>query len=204
MFSAFRFIGGQCWDCIEAFIASPSFRGYGKGDNRDFAANDPSKTFRIQVQGVFTREQSGWSHILDPQSGVSKPRIAVFGLPGEVTANVTSTNVDKEGNYHVSLQITGLNGFSASTGIGSDEKIRINLNLVVTPDGKVGVEKGSESTNYPSIALYSYNVGKDGKPMANAIFEYRETKPSALSEPLVPIQTFKPSRCPESPGCVKQ
>jgi len=147
---------GNVGICIEAFIAAPSFRGYGKGDNRDFAANDPTKSYRIQLQGIFTRERSGWSDVLDPQPpGVSKPRIPIFGLRGEMTTDVTSKSVDKEGNLHISLEITGLNGFSAATGVGTDEKIRINLNLIVTPDGKVGVEKGSESTNYPSIALFT-------------------------------------------------
>lgn len=192
---------GSVGVCIEAFIAAPTFRGFGKGDNRDFAANDPTKTFRVQVQGVFAREGSGWSFTLDPQAGVSRPRVPVLpGLRGEGTADVTSSSVDKQGNLHVSLKITGTSGFSDAVDLGT---IQINLNLIVTPDGKVGVEKGSESTNYPSIALYGYNTGPDGKPMANVIFEYRETQPSALHEPLVPIQTFNPSRCPESPGCIK-
>jgi RHS repeat-associated protein len=195
---------GNVGICIEAFIAARGVLAF-KGDNRDFAANDPSQPFRVQVQGIFTRGHFDWSASLKPQPGITEPRISLgYGLEGQVTANVTSKSVDKEGNFHISLQITGINGFSALTGIGDSEKIKINLNLIVTPDGKVGVEPGSASTNYPSIALYSYNVGSDGKPMANVIFEYRETKPSALHEPLVPIQPFRPSRCPESPGCIKQ
>lgn len=192
---------GNVGICIEAFIAGPTFRSFGKGDNRDFAANDRTKTFRAQVQGVFTREGSGWSFTLDPVPGVSEPRIPVApGLRGQATADVISSSVDKQGNLHLSLKMTGINGYSSVVDLGT---IQINLNLIVTPDGKVGVEKGSESTNYPSIALYSYNTGPDGKPMANAIFEYRETKPTALNQPLVEIQAFKPSRCPESPGCIK-
>src|SRR5712692_6132961 len=52
---------GNVGVCIEAFIASSTFMGIGKGDNRDFAANDPSKTFRVQVSGVITRGNFDWS-----------------------------------------------------------------------------------------------------------------------------------------------
>lgn len=193
---------GNVGICIEAFIASSTFMGIGKGDNRDFAANDPNQTFRVQVSGVITRGNFEWSAHLEPIPGRSEPRIPIVsGLLGKVTLDATSKSVDKDGNFHITLKITGVNGFSAATGIGDSEKIQINLKLVITPDGKVGVEKGSESTNYPSIALYSYNLGSNGKPMSNAIFEYRETKPSALGQPLVEIYPVKPSRCPESPGC---
>jgi RHS repeat-associated protein len=196
---------GNVGICIEAFIASSTFMGIGKGDNRDFAANDPDKSFRVQVQGIFTRGHFDWSASLQPRPGVSEPRISFgYGLEGKVTADVTSKSVDKEGNFHVSLKITGTNGFSALTGIGDSEKIQINVNLVVTPGGKVGIERGSESTNYPSMGFYSYNLGSDGKPMSNVIVELRETKPSALGQPLVAIPAVPPSRCPESPGCIKQ
>jgi RHS repeat-associated protein len=192
---------GNVGICVEAFIAAPTFRGVGRGDNRDFAANDPSKTYRVQVQGVFTRGHFGWEATLNSDAGRSEIRTGIVGFEGKVTTDIISKSVDKEGNFHVSLQITGKSGVSSVVDLGT---IQINLNLIVTPDGKVGVEQGSASTNYPSIALYSYNVGRDGKPMSNVIFEYRETKPSALSQPFVPIQAFKPSRCPESPGCIKQ
>jgi len=195
---------GNVGVCIEAFIASSTFMGIGKGDNRDFAANDPSKTFRVQVSGVITRGNFDWSASLKPVPGISEPRIPIApGLQGTVTLDATSKSIDKDGNFHITLKITGLNGFSSATGIGDSEKIQINLKLVITQDGKVGVEKGSESTNYPSIALYSYNLGSDGKPMSNVIFEYRETKPSALGQPLVEIYPVNPSRCPQSPGCIK-
>jgi hypothetical protein len=195
---------GNVGICIEAFITSSTFRGIGKGDNRDFAANDPSKTFRLQVQGVLTRGHFGWSASLEARPGLSEPRIGIVsGLKGKVTLDKTSERVDKDGNYHVALKITGLNGFSAATGFGDSEKIVINVNLIITPDGKVGIERGSDSTNYPSMGFYSYNLGPDGKPMSNVIIELRETTPSALSQPLVDIPAVPPSKCPESSGCIK-
>jgi RHS repeat-associated protein len=195
---------GNVGICIEAFIAAPSVRG-AKGDNRDFAANDPSKTFRVQVQGVITRGHFGWSAELKADAGVTRLAIGVVpGFKGKVTLDKTSESVDKNGNYHIGLKITGTNGFSAAFGKGDQEKIVINVNLVITPDGKVGIEQGSKSTNYPSMGFYSYNVGPDGKPMSNVIIELGETTVSALTRPLEPIGEIAPSRCPESPGCIRQ
>ncbi len=188
--------------CIEAFIASPHIGGIGRGDNRDFAANDPSKTFRVQVQGIITRSDFAWNANLHATAGRSDVLIEGLGLKGTVTLNGTK-DVDKQGNLHLHLQITGKNGFSGAPGAPEGE-IKININLTVTSDGKVGIDKGSESTNYPSIGVYSYNQGQDGKPASNVIIELGETKPSALTQPLVPIPEVKPSRCPESPGCKQE
>jgi len=177
----------------------------GKGNNRDFAANDPSQPYKVQLRGVITRYHFEWKVELEARAGLSEARVPVVPpLRGAVTMDVGPRTTDKEGNLHFAVQITGTNGFSAATGIGDSNKIQINLNLIVTPNGKVGIEKGSESTNYPSIGIYSYNLGPDGKPMANVITEYRETKPSALGQPLVEVFPVAPSRCPESPGCKKQ
>ena len=80
--------------------------------------------------------------------GISKTSI---GLSRPGSAKLTgSQSVDKEGNLHLKLQITGVNGFSGWPGAPKGD-IKINLNLIVTPDGKVGIDKGSESTNYPAI-----------------------------------------------------
>ena len=190
---------GNVGICVEAFIASATIGGIGRGDNRDFAANDPSLTSRVEVKGLITRSDFSWNTSLKATPGRSEVLVEGLGLKGTVTLN-GSQSVDKEGNLHLKLQIKGVNAFSGLPGAPKGA-IQINLNLVVTPDGKVGIESNSASTNYPSIGVYSYNVGKDGQAAPNVIIELKETTINALTKPLVLIPEVKPSRCPESPGC---
>jgi hypothetical protein len=75
--------------------------------------------------------------------------------------------------------------------------IQVNINLIVTPDGRVGIE-GGERTAYPSTGIYVYTMGADGKPAVATLGEGRETVPEALTQPLVPIQPVPPTcNCPK-------
>jgi RHS repeat-associated protein len=186
---------GNVGICIEAFIASPRINTIGRGDNRDFAANDPSKTSRLEVSGTISRSASGdWNTHLTATAGTSHLLVGP-GLAGTATLSVTQ-NVDKEGNLHVQVKTTGDNGFSGLPGAPAGQ-IQINVNLIVTPDGKVGIESG-ERTAYPSTGLYVYTMGADGKPAAATLGEGRETTPAALTQSLVPIQAVPPTcNCPK-------
>lgn len=152
---------GNVGVCIEAFIASPHIKGIGRGDNRDFAPNDPSKTSKVQVQGLITFTGSEWNSKLHATPGRSDILIEGLGLKGGATLT-GSQSVDKEGNLHLKLQITGTNAFSGLPG-APEGHIQINVNLIVTPDGRVGIE-GGDRTAYPSTGIYVYTMGADGKP----------------------------------------
>jgi hypothetical protein len=191
--------------CIEAFIASAKIGSrpvYGLGDNRGFAANDPSKTFRIQAIGTITpgRGSSGWSYDLKGNAGVSQA--VAFGVevdrPGTIKFDVKTTSIDKDGNAHLSITMTGINGFSELPGAPAGE-ITLNVNLVVTPDGKVGIE-GGERTAYPSVGIYVYTMGSDGQPRVATLGEGNETTIDALTKPTVPIQPVAPTcNCEKKP-----
>jgi RHS repeat-associated protein len=196
---------GNVGICIEAFIASAKIGSrpvYGLGDNRGFAANDPSKTFRIQAIGTITpgRGSSGWSYDLKGNAGVSQA--VAFGVevdrPGTIKFDVKTTSIDKDGNAHLSITMTGINGFSGYPGAPAGA-ITLNVNLVVTPDGKVGVE-GGERTAYPSVGIYVYTQGSDGQPRSATLGEGSETTIDALTKPTVPIQPVAPTcNCEKRP-----
>jgi RHS repeat-associated protein len=191
---------GNVGICIEAFIAAPTVGGanlHARGDNRDFAANDPSKTFRIEVSGTIST--SGFATDLKGFAG--KTRVEVGGMlevnrNGSIQWDAKVTSVDKDGNAHLSVTMTGMNGFSA---LGPPGAIQINVNLVVTPDGKVGIESGGR-TAYPSTGIYAYTMGSDGKPAAVTLGEGKEGSVDALNQPLVPIQPVAPTcNCEKKP-----
>lgn len=196
---------GNVGICIEAFIASPTIGSgalHGIGDNRGFAANDPSKTFRIELIGTVTPGQgsSGWTYDLTGQPGVSKAVILGFekSLPGTINWAVKTTSIDKDGNAHLTITMTGINGFSGMPGAPAGE-ITLNVNLVVTPDGKVGIEGGAR-TAYPSVGIYAYTMGSDGQPRAATLGEGKETTIDALTKPTVPIQPVAPTcNCEKKP-----
>jgi RHS repeat-associated protein len=197
---------GNVGVCIEAFIAAPTFGGRilrGRGDNRSFAANDPTKTSKIQAIGTITpgHGSSGWSYDLKGSVGVSHAVIGgVIELtkPGKINFDVKTTSIDKDGNAHMSISMTGINGFSGYPG-GPAGAIRLNVNLIVTPDGKVGIE-GGERTAYPSVGIYAYTMGSDGQPRPVTLGEGKETTIDALTQPTVPIQSVAPTcNCEKKP-----
>jgi RHS repeat-associated protein len=185
---------GNVGVCIEAFIASPTINRIGRGDNRDFAANDPGKTSRLEVCGTISRGGGLWNVHLTATPGTSETRIGL-SRPGTATLAVNA-NENKDGNLIVNVRTTGDNGFKGWPG-APEGTIQINVTLIVTPDGKVGIESG-ERTAYPSTGLYVYTMGADGKPAAATLGEGRETTPAALTQPLVPIQPVPPTcNCPK-------
>jgi hypothetical protein len=94
--------------------------------------------------------------------------------------------------------MTGVNGFSGFPG-APEGTITLNVNLVVTPDGKVGIE-GGERTAYPSVGIYNYTMGSDGQPRAATLGEGKETTQDALKQPTVPIQPVAPMcNCEKKP-----
>lgn len=167
---------------------------HGLGDNRSFAGNDPSKTFRIQVSGTVEKYSWGVRAKLKGRAGESEAVVAgiEIGRQGEIKWSAKITSIDKNGNIHLQVTITGINGWSGAPGAPEGD-IRLNVNLVVTPDGKVGIE-GGDRTAYPSAAVYSYNIGADGKITVTTHLEAKEGTIDALTKPTVPIEPV-PASC---------
>ena len=112
--------------------------------------------------------------------------------------DVKTTSIDRNGNAHLAITMTGVNGFSGLPGAPAGA-ITLNVNLIVTPDGKVGIE-GGERTAYPSVGIYTYTMGSDGQPRTATLGEGRETTIDALTKPTVPIQPVAPTcNCEKKP-----
>jgi hypothetical protein len=85
--------------------------------------NDKNATFRYEVQiccwaSIDDGEFAGWHH-------------------------GTTVSKDDKGNTNIDLKSTGTSGFKEAGVSGAPTgDIVTNLNLVVTPDGKVGIDGG--------------------------------------------------------------
>lgn len=118
---------GNIGICIEAFIATSTINKIGRGDNRDFSANDPTLSSRVQVSGVISRSAFAWNSKLTVTAGRSEVLTEGFGLLGKAKITGGGQTVDKDGNLHLKLRITGVNGFSGLPGAPEGE-IKINAN----------------------------------------------------------------------------
>jgi RHS repeat-associated protein len=195
---------GSVGICIEAFIAAPRMGplGYGRGDNRTFSGDDPKLTARIRVELIIKPESHGTASIQEStqaaKSRVDAPLVPgdyVIEAPGTAKTDITDAKTDKNGTTTFTSTTTGETGFAKVPVIGpaaSPGTIDINLNVVVTKDGKVGLNEGGASKNYPSYAVYSYRYDDKGNLITKEIFRREEHKLNDLSRPMVPIPKTEP------------
>jgi RHS repeat-associated protein len=173
---------GETGVCIDLYISAPTIGIIGLGDNRGPAPNDPSATYRQELQ-LALNAKSGGVRIVKDDPGVSEglpvtddlgntgPTIA---LKGSSKTFVSPTTTDKQGNHHFAIYNEALNGVANLPAIGllaPQDTIKTDLKFVFTPDGKVGLDPGGTRTAYPSIEIYRYDGG--GKP--TTIFQRKES-----------------------------
>jgi RHS repeat-associated protein len=190
-------VGGGVGFCVEAFISSPGIGPFGDvggpgfGDNRTFSATE-DLSFRARVQFVVdttTGQVSGFNQ----EAGTSSVGLPGLGLEGpgrrgSIHANITNQRRTDEGDTTFTLNILAQNGLAALPTAPKDP-IDINLNFVVTREGKVGLAPGGTQTGYPSVGAYAYtNGGKSAK----TVYERQEGKPSDLSAPKIRIPERRP------------
>jgi len=186
-------VGGGVGFCVEAFISSPGIGplgdvlGPGAGDNRTFSATDGSLSYRARVQFVVD-PMSGEISNFDAQAGTSTAFGGTLSGGGSIHANITNKKRTDEGDTTFTLNILALNGLAGVPAAPKDP-IDINLNFVLTNQGKVGLGPGSNQTGYPSVGAYSYT---NGGRKAKTIHERQEGKPSDLSAHKVQLPERKP------------
>ena len=144
-------VGGGVGFCVEAFISSPGIGpfgdvlGPGAGDNRSFSATDGSLSYRARVQFVVD-PASGEVSNFDARAGTSTAFAGTLSGAGSIHANITDKKRTEEGDTTFTLSILALNGLAGAPTAPKDP-IDINLNFVVTSQGKVGLGPGSSQTD---------------------------------------------------------
>lgn len=81
------------------------------------------------------------------------------------------------------------NGFSGYGGPEGD--IAFDLNLVVTNEGKVGLEEGSQTRTYPTLAIWRYSKDADGNVTAVKVIVQDEQNIEDLTKPKQPLPVVR-------------
>ena len=166
--------GGQVGICVGSFIASKTIGGIGLGDNRGPVGNDPKATYRAQTQ-IIVDPAKGKILTNETKAGKSSVLVEGLGIQGAASTQTSKPAVDDKGNTHFNVSTSATNGFGASL----FPSIDLSINLVVTPEGKVGIE-GGKRDGYPSLEVYSY----DSTGNVTEILTMRETKDEDLKPPM--------------------
>jgi RHS repeat-associated protein len=172
---------GQVGICIEGFIATQKvgFLGLGRGDNRTFAANDASKTNRVQVQLVVDTKSGKIVATTRAAESTAAVGSKVFAS-GQGTASTTLSNATRQsdGTITFTSQTTAMNGLAGAPGAPKDS-IDFKFNIAVTPGGNIGLTSGGRTDGYPSIGAYGYAHGSTVK-----LFESPEHRLEDLAPPM--------------------
>ncbi|MEO7539124.1 MAG: hypothetical protein ABIV21_03810, partial [Pyrinomonadaceae bacterium] len=88
------------------------------------------------------------------------------------------------------LSVDATNGFSGYGGPAGD--IAFDLNLVVSGDGKVGIEEGSQSRTYPTLDVWRYTMDSEGRVTEKLVTNLPEKNIDDLTKPKQPIPVIKP------------
>lgn len=184
---------GEIGICIEGFIAASRVNGpamvEGVGDGRTFAANDPSKTNRVQVQIVVNPAKG--TITARTTAGVTEAAIGRATIAsGQGTGQTTLSNAtrQKDGTITFTARTVGVNGLIKLPGAPQDT-IDFKFNIAVTPDGRVGLMGGGRTDGYPSVGAYGYTNGG-----TTTLYENRER---AITDLAVPMEIAIPAKPPQ-------
>ena len=166
---------GQIGVCIDLYIQAKTINVIGQGDGRGPAANDPSATYRVELQ-LITDPKAGTVSLVKDDAGVSSALGGLFSSKGtDATSPITPTT-DANGTTHFTINNTALNGLHDLPG-APQNTIKTTINMEVTSGGKVGIE-GGVRTAYPSMEIYSYKPSGQ----STTILQMQEHRPSDLSK----------------------
>lgn len=180
---------GQVGICVASFIATKLVWGGGptpgRGDGR--GPNGQGGTSRVEVR-VAVDVSKGTVTKTDEAMGRSGIVFKDVGPKGSGGSEVSSPNKDGKGNVYFQIHQVGTSNTPAAL-IGDIEN---HLNMVVTPDGKVGITESSTAKDYPSLEVYKYTVDDKGnvtttlikhKPESGNVFDLRKKEKPIKADP---------------------
>ena len=107
----------------------------------------------------------------DEAMGTSGAIFKEAGPKGKGGVQVSSPNKDEKGNLYFQISQHG----TSSTPMALAGSIDNHLNMVVTPDGKVGVTPSSTAKDYPSLEVFKYTVDTKGNVTTTLILDKKES-----------------------------
>jgi hypothetical protein len=170
---------------VSSFIKTklfPPWTGPGRGDGR--GPNGQGGTARLEVR-LAVDVSKGTVTKTDEAMGRSGIIIKDVGIQGSGGSRVSEPNQDKQGNVYFQINQHGDSAMNVGGAFGTIDN---HLNMVVTPDNKVGITPSSTAKDYPSLEVFKYTVDDKGNVTTTQVFVKPETKPSALKKPEQPIQ----------------
>ena len=179
---------GQVGICVASFIKTkifspfPPLIGPGRGDGR--GANGQGGTSRVEVR-VIVDPGKGTVTKTDETMGRSGIVIKDFGLQGSGGSNVSELNKDKQGNMYFQINQHGDSAMNVENVVGTIDN---HLNMVATPDNKVGITPSSTAKDYPSLEVHKYTMDAKGNVTTTQVFVKQETAPGALKRPEQPVK----------------
>jgi hypothetical protein len=156
----------------------------GRGDGR--GPNGQGGTSRIEVR-VVVDPGKGTVTKTDEAIGTSSVLIKGLGLKGSGAAQVSNPpEKDKQGNLYFQISQYATSK-AAATGLVGD--IDNHLNIVVSPDRKVGITPSSTAKDYPSLEVFKYTMDDKGNVTTTQVFVKTESGyPSDLKKPERPVK----------------
>jgi hypothetical protein len=111
-------------------------------------------TSRVEVR-VVVDPGKGTVTKTDEAMGRSGIIIKGLGLKGSGGSQVSEPNKDKGGNIYFQINQHGDSAMNVNNAFGTIDN---HLNMVVTPDSKVGITPSSTAKDYPSLEVFKYTA----------------------------------------------
>jgi RHS repeat-associated protein len=150
---------GQVGICVASYIKTllvPPGAGPGRGDWR--GPDGQGGTSRVEVR-VIVDPGKGTVTKTNETMGTSGVFFKNLGFQGSGGSNVSEPNKDKQGNMYFQISQHGDSAFDYGGKLGTIDN---HLNMVATPDLKVGVTPSSTARDYPSLEVYKYTMDAKG------------------------------------------
>jgi RHS repeat-associated protein len=200
---------GQVGICIEAFIATRTFKTVGLGDNRSFSGDNEKLSARFRTEVIVSKSSDSTKVDISQKTTAAESRVMVPGPPfvlgvqgtaqtaldgakapaGAVSSNAITKSTDQDGLARVNVSTTAVSAFSSVGDFGS---IRTSINLTINSNtGEVKRDQNSQASGYPSIAAYSY-VNDGRNIITTTLIKSEEGSPDALKQPMKPLPDPKP------------
>jgi len=181
---------GQVGVCVASYIKAGWFGPGGRGDGR--GPNGQGGTSRIETRLVVdpVKHSATKTNETINSSGII---VKDFGPQGKGGSTVSSTQTDKQGNTYFQVSQDAHSSYANILGVNVLGSIDNHLNLVVTPDDKVGIDPGSSARDFPSLEVFKYTVDDKGNVTTTQVFNKEESgNISDLKKPEKPIKPQAP------------